>query len=107
MKTRWEPEAIILVEPLDFLAKDNPVELTAYGKNYNLIEKESRKLFKRIARREKHLQRIEKQGKLRSFRMSPPYMYGYTKPLRTTRKYLALVRETRTTSGKSCELLGA
>jgi len=37
IKLRWETGAIS-VEPLDFLGKDNLVELTAYGKKHNLIE---------------------------------------------------------------------
>ena len=34
----------------------------------------------RIARRDEHLQRLVKQAKLRSFRTSPRYKYGYKDP---------------------------
>ena len=60
-KTGWETGALS-IEPLDFLAKDIPVELAAYGKKHNLLEKE------KIANRDKQLHRLVKQAKMRSFR---------------------------------------
>jgi hypothetical protein len=86
VKTGWETGAVS-VEPLDFLAKDIPVDLATYAKKHDLLEKEGWKRFRRIANRDQHLQRLVKQAKLRSFRVSPKYKYGYSIPQRTEWKY--------------------
>ena len=54
VKTGWETGAV-LVEPLDFLAEDIPVDLAIYAKKYDLLEKEEWKRFKRIANKDQHL----------------------------------------------------
>ena len=79
VRTGWETGAVS-VEPLDFLAKDIPVDLAMYAKKHDLLEKEGWKRFKRIANRDQHLQRLVKQAKLRSFRVSPKYKYGFAIP---------------------------
>jgi hypothetical protein len=79
VKTGWETGAVS-VEPLNFLAKDIPVDLAMYAKKHDLLEKEGWKRSRRIANRDQHLQRLVKQAKLRSFRVSPKYKYGYSIP---------------------------
>jgi hypothetical protein len=79
IKTGWETGAVS-VEPLDFLAKDIPVDLDMYAKKHDLLEKEGWKRSRRIANRDQHLQRLVKQAKLRSFRVSPKYKYGFSIP---------------------------
>ena len=51
-----------------------------YAKRNNLLEKPCWKRFKPIAKREKHLNRLVKQAKLRSYRTSPKFKYGYEIP---------------------------
>jgi hypothetical protein len=70
VKTGWETGAV-LIEPLDFLAKDILVDLAMYAKKHDLLEKEGWKRFRRIANQDQHLQRLVKEAKLRSFRVSP------------------------------------
>ena len=79
VRTGWETGAVS-VEPLDFLAKDIPVDLAMYAKKHDLLDKEGWKRFRRIANRDQHLQRLVKQAKLRSFRVSPKYKYGFAIP---------------------------
>jgi hypothetical protein len=66
VKTGWETGAVS-IEPLDFLAKDIPVDLVMYANKHDLLEKERWKLFRRTANQDQHLQRLVKQAKLRSF----------------------------------------
>ena len=77
VKMGWETGAV-LVEPLDFLAEDIPVDLAIYANKFDLLELEGWKRFKRIANRDKHLRRLVKQAKLQSFRVSPKYKYGFS-----------------------------
>ena len=79
VKTAWETGAVS-VEPLDFLAKDIPVDLAIYAKKHDLLELEGWKRFKRIANRDQHIRRLVKQAKLRSFRVTPKYKYGFSIP---------------------------
>jgi hypothetical protein len=79
VKTGWETGAVS-IEPLDFLAKDIPVDLAMYAKKHDLLEKEGWKRFRRIANQDRHLQRLVKQAKLQSFCVSPKYKYGYSIP---------------------------
>jgi hypothetical protein len=50
------------------------------AKKHDLLDKEGWKRFRRIANRDKHLQRLVKQAKLRSFCVSPKYKYGFAIP---------------------------
>jgi hypothetical protein len=49
-------------------------------KKHDLLEKEGWKRSRRIANQDQHLQRLVKQAKLRSFRVSPKYKYGFSIP---------------------------
>jgi hypothetical protein len=79
VRTGWETGAVS-VGPFNFLAKDIPVDLAMYAKKHDLLEKEGWKRFRRIANRDQHFQRLVKHAKLRSFRVSPKYKYGYSIP---------------------------
>jgi len=72
----WEGGEITS-EPLNMIAKDDPVTCAIYAKDNNLLELEGWKRFKSIARRQKKFVRMAKQAYLRSFRSAPKYKYGY------------------------------
>ena len=67
-------------EPLSTIAADDPVTCAIYARDNNLLEEEGWKRFKRIAKRQKKLIRMANQAKLRSFRTTPVYKYGYLVP---------------------------
>ena len=67
-------------EPLKVFAKDAPVEYALYAKKNDLLNLPSWKRFKRLAKREGLIQRLCQQAKLRSFRTSPKYKYGFEVP---------------------------
>ena len=67
-------------EPLDVMAKDDPVTCTIYGRNKNLLDEPGWKRFKTIAKREKKMLRQINQAKLRSYRCAPRYKFGYLLP---------------------------
>ena len=75
----WETGAIT-IESVEDLSKDFGVDLALYAKENNLLEDPCWQRFKPIARRSKHLERLVKQAKLRSFRMRPKYKYGFEVP---------------------------
>jgi hypothetical protein len=51
-----------------------------YAKKHDLLEKEGWKQFRRFAYQDQHLQWLVKESKLRSFRISSKYKYGYSIP---------------------------
>mmetsp|Transcript_13186 Transcript_13186/g.23919 ORF Transcript_13186/g.23919 Transcript_13186/m.23919 type:complete len:235 (-) Transcript_13186:1278-1982(-) len=75
----WENGEITL-EPLAVIAADDPITCAVYGKENVLLELESWKRFKPIAKRQKKLFRMVNQAKLRSYRTAPKYQYGYEVP---------------------------
>ena len=75
----WETGEITS-EPLKIIAVDDPVTCAIYGKNNNLLEEEGWKRLKSIAKRQSKLLRLANQAKLRSFRLTPKYKYGYEVP---------------------------
>ena len=75
----WE-NGEITEEPLNWMLKEDPITLAEYARDNGLLETEGWKSLKRIAKREKVLERLVKQVKLRSFRTSPKYMYGFQVP---------------------------
>ena len=75
----WE-NGEITTEPLSILAADDPVACALYARDNGLLNTEGWKRFKRIAKREKLLNRLVKQAKLRSYRTSPKYKYGFEVP---------------------------
>ena len=79
VKMLWETSEMTY-EPLDWLAKDIPVELAQYAIEHNLLDTPGWSRFKRIARRQDKIERIIKQAKLRSYRLRPKYKYGFEVP---------------------------
>jgi len=67
-------------EPLDVIAKDDPVTCAVYAKEHGLLDTPGWKQFKRIAKRSKRLIRMVRQAKLKQVRRTPIYKYGYRVP---------------------------
>ena len=79
VKIEWE-NGEITYEPLDIIAKDDPVTCAIYAKKNGLLEEPGWKRFKSIAKREKKMLRMANQAKLRSYRLTPKYKFGYIVP---------------------------
>jgi hypothetical protein len=75
----WE-NGEITTEPLATIAADDPVTCAIYAKENNLLELDGWKRFKSIAKREKVLNRLVHQVKLRSYRTTPKFKYGFEIP---------------------------
>jgi len=75
----WE-NGEITIEPLSIIGADDPVTCAIYARDNNLLDLDGWKRFKRIAKRQKKVFRITNQAKLRSFRTSPKYKYGFQIP---------------------------
>lgn len=71
----WETGEITY-EPLDFLAKDIPVELAQYAIEHRLLNKPGWRHFKQYKRRKKLVDGLIKQAKLRLYQLRPKYKYG-------------------------------
>ena len=67
-------------EPLTVFAADDPVACAIYARNNDLLDLPGWKRFKTIAKRQKNLFRMANQAKLKSYRSTPKYMYGYEIP---------------------------
>ena len=76
---KWENREITS-EALAVIAKDAPVTCTLYAKDNDLLELNSWKQFKRIAKQQGKLFCMVNQAKLRSFQESPQYKYGFEVP---------------------------
>ena len=72
----WE-NGDITSELLAIIAVDNPVTCALYAYDKNLLDKPGWKRFSKLARRHKKLLRMKNQAKLKSFRSSPRYKFGY------------------------------
>ena len=75
----WETGAVS-TECLETLYKDIPVDLVIYAKENDLLEEEGWKKLKWLANRSKLTKRLVKQAKLKSFRISLQYKYGFKVP---------------------------
>ena len=73
-------EREISTEPLKLIAADDPVTCAIYARDNGLLKKTGWKQFARLARREKRLIRMAKQEKLRSYRTSVKYKFGFEVP---------------------------
>lgn len=67
-------------EPLNLIAKDDPVTLAAYAKANDLLEVPGWKSLRRISRRAKVLQRMLNQARMLSKRSSVKYKFGVQVP---------------------------
>ena len=103
LEIEWE-NGEITFEPLATLIKDCPVVVAEYGARNGLLDQSGWKRLKPIARRQKKLQRLINQAKLRSFRTSPKYMYGFKVP-RNFKEALEFDRENGTNLWEAATLL--
>ena len=67
-------------EPLQAIAKDDPVTCAIYAKDHGLLNEPGWKQFRSIARRQKKFTRMVNQVKLRSFNVAPKYKNGFEVP---------------------------
>lgn len=79
VEVEWE-NGEITFESFEEIYIDDPVSLAVYAKNNGMLEVEGWKRLKPLAKRQKKMGRLIRQAKLRSFRTSPKYMYGYQIP---------------------------
>lgn len=59
---------------------NDPITLALYARNNNLLHLKGWQKLQPIAKQKKKLTRLLNQAKLRSFRTSPKYMYGFQVP---------------------------
>ena len=67
-------------EPLNIIARDDPVSCAIYAKNNGLLDTPGWKRFKQMAKREKRLLREVNQAKKRQVRRSVKYKFGFQVP---------------------------
>jgi hypothetical protein len=67
-------------EPLQIIAKDDPVSCAIYAKENGLLDLPGWKQFKSIAKRQKKFTRMVNQAKLRSFNNTPKFKNGFEIP---------------------------
>ena len=72
----WE-NGEITSEPLNAIAADDPVICAIYADENNLLELHGWKRFRTITKKRKKMIRMADQAKLRSFRTTPKYQYGF------------------------------
>jgi hypothetical protein len=75
----WE-NGEITSEPLQVIAKDDPVTCAIYAKDNGLLNTPGWKQFRSIAKRQKKFTRMVNQAKLRSFNTTPKYKNGFEVP---------------------------
>ena len=79
VEIEWE-NGEITWEPVNVIELDDPITLALYARDHNLLDVPGWKRFKKIASNEKKLKRLVRQAKLRSYRTSTKYMYGFKVP---------------------------
>jgi hypothetical protein len=75
----WE-NGEITTEPLLVIAADNPVTCAVYAREHDLLDVKGWRHFRNLAKREKHFLCLIKQAKMKSYRQSPKYKFGYRIP---------------------------
>lgn len=71
----WETDTTS-TEYFETLKKEVPIDLAIYAKENDLLEGECWKTLKQLTNRSKLTERLAKQAKLQSFRISLRYKYG-------------------------------
>jgi hypothetical protein len=79
VKVEWE-NGEVSYEPLHMIAADDPVTCAIYAKDHGLLDTDGWKRFRRLAKRAKKMLRMVNQSKLRSYKTSRKYMYGFEIP---------------------------
>lgn len=67
-------------EALTTIATDDPVACAIYAESKSLLDTEGWKRFRTVSRRQKKLFRRANLARLRSFRVTPKFMYGFEIP---------------------------
>jgi hypothetical protein len=75
----WETGEVTY-EPLDMIAKDDPVTCAEYAMRNGLLDTPGWKRFKHIAKNEKSIKRMVNQAKLSSYRREPFWKFGFLVP---------------------------
>ena len=75
----WE-NGEITTEPLQAIAKDDPVTFAIYARENELLNTPGWKQFKSIAKRKEVFTRMVNQAKLRSFNTAPRFKNDYEVP---------------------------
>ena len=99
----WE-NGEITSEPLNIIAADDPVTCAIYVDENDLLELPGCKRFRSIAKKRKKMIRMANQAKLRSFRTTLKYQYGFEVP-RDYRMPFRLTNRTETQNGRMLLLL--
>jgi hypothetical protein len=76
---KWE-NGEITTEPLSVIAANDPVTCAAYAREHDLLDVKGWKHFRNLAKREKHFLHLIKQAKMKSYRQSLKYKFGYRIP---------------------------
>jgi hypothetical protein len=71
------------MEPLNNVAKDDPVSCARYAKEHDLLNTEDWKIFKRFVNREKKMHQMTKYVHAYDCRHGPVYMFGVQVPKST------------------------
>ncbi len=79
VKVEWE-NGEVSYEPLHTIAADDPVTCAIYAKDHGLLDTDGWKRFRSLAKRAKKMLRMVNQSKLRSYKTSKKYMYGFEVP---------------------------
>jgi hypothetical protein len=75
----WE-NGEITTEPLSVIAADNAMTCAVYAREHDLLDVEGWRHFRNLPKREKHFLRLVKQAKMKFYRQSPKYKFGYRIP---------------------------
>ena len=103
VNVRWENDEITS-EPLKVIAADDPVTLAQYALDNDLLNTAGWRRFRGIAKNQKKMKRMVNQAKLRSYRHSPKYIFGFEVP----RKYahaLEIHKRNGNTKWQDCTLV--
>ena len=79
MLVEWETGETTY-EPLHLIAADDPVSCAKYAKDNDLLHLPGWKQFKKLAKKEKTLQRMINESKTTKHKKGPIYPYGYQVP---------------------------
>jgi hypothetical protein len=67
-------------EPLDLIAKDDPVTCADYARRNGLLDTPGWKRFRRLGKSDKKIERLVMQAKLHSYRRNPFWKFGVLVP---------------------------
>jgi hypothetical protein len=67
-------------EPLDTIAKDDPVTCAEYARRNGLLDTSGWKRFKSLGKNERKIERMVNQAKLKSYRRHPFWKFGFMVP---------------------------